>query len=488
MEYDQLYMEYKLPEGTNYKQVETDLKEISAYLRSRSEVTHITASVGGTPSRYNLVRSIATPSLSYGELIIDFESSEALVQNMEEIQEELTRRYPQAYVKLKRYNLMYKKYPIEVNFMGPDPAVLHHLADTARAIMEASGKVRLITTDWEPQVPVLRVDYDQSQARALGMSRADVGTSLLAYTNGIPVGTFYNGIHPENIYVKCVNADGSPVESIGDVNVFSLIPSLTTLLSQDNLVKLRTGNVDKEKLIQAVMKTIPVKQVARDVTIDWEDPVVPRYNGERSQRVQCSPVPGVGTEAAREVIAQEIEAIPLPQGYSLSWEGEKKASDQSMKYLFRYFPASIMLMIAILIMLFKDYKKPIIIFCCIPLILVGVIPAMLVSGKDFGFVAIVGVLGLIGMMIKNGIVLMDEIALRLSAGGDAREALIESSLSRLRPVMMASLTTILGMIPLLPDAMFGPLAATIMGGLFMGTLITLIFIPTLYALFFKMRS
>jgi multidrug efflux pump subunit AcrB len=407
---------------------------------------------------------------------------------MEEIQEELTRRYPQAYVKLKRYNLMYKKYPIEVNFMGPDPAVLHHLADTARAIMEASGKVRLITTDWEPQVPVLRVDYDQSQARALGMSRADVGTSLLAYTNGIPVGTFYNGIHPENIYVKCVNADGSPVESIGDVNVFSLIPSLTTLLSQDNLVKLRTGNVDKEKLIQAVMKTIPVKQVARDVTIDWEDPVVPRYNGERSQRVQCSPVPGVGTEAAREVIAQEIEAIPLPQGYSLSWEGEKKASDQSMKYLFRYFPASIMLMIAILIMLFKDYKKPIIIFCCIPLILVGVIPAMLVSGKDFGFVAIVGVLGLIGMMIKNGIVLMDEIALRLSAGGDAREALIESSLSRLRPVMMASLTTILGMIPLLPDAMFGPLAATIMGGLFMGTLITLIFIPTLYALFFKMRS
>jgi multidrug efflux pump subunit AcrB len=113
---------------------------------------------------------------------------------------------------------------------------------------------------------------------------------------------------------------------------------------------------------------------------------------------------------------------------------------------------------------------------------------MLLSGKDFGFVAIVGVLGLIGMMIKNGIVLMDEIALRLSAGGDVREALIESSLSRLRPVMMASLTTILGMIPLLPDAMFGPLAATIMGGLFMGTLITLIFIPTLYALFFKTTS
>ena len=171
----------------------------------------------------------------------------------------------------------------------------------------------------------------------------------------------------------------------------------------------------------------------------------------------------------------------------MSWQGEKKASDDSMKYLFANFPLAIILMIGILILLFKDYKKPVIIFCCIPLILTGVIPSVLISGKAFGFVAIVGVLGLIGMMIKNGIVLMDEINLQISQGIRPRTALIESSKSRLRPVMMASLTTILGMIPLLPDAMFGALAVTIMGGLFVGTLITLIFIPVLYALFFKVK-
>jgi multidrug efflux pump subunit AcrB len=159
-----------------------------------------------------------------------------------------------------------------------------------------------------------------------------------------------------------------------------------------------------------------------------------------------------------------------------------------MKYLFANFPLAIILMIGILILLFKDYKKPAIIFCCIPLILTGVIPSVLISGKAFGFVAIVGVLGLIGMMIKNGIVLMDEINLQINSGINPHDALINSSKSRLRPVMMASLTTILGMIPLVPDAMFGSLSVTIMGGLFMGTLITLIFIPVLYSLFFKVKA
>ena len=159
-----------------------------------------------------------------------------------------------------------------------------------------------------------------------------------------------------------------------------------------------------------------------------------------------------------------------------------------MKYLFQNFPLAIILMIAILIMLFKDYRKPIIIFCCIPMIFVGVVAVMLLTGKVFNFVAIVGTLGLIGMLIKNGIVLMDEITLQINEGVEPITALIDSSQSRLRPVMMASLTTILGMIPLLSDAMFGSLAAAIMGGLLCSTLITLLFIPILYALFFKIKT
>ncbi len=239
--------------------------------------------------------------------------------------------------------------------------------------------------------------------------------------------------------------------------------------------------------MEAVMGTTPLEQVSRNIDVRWEDPVVPRYNGQRAQRAQCSPVPGMETEKARLSIAGEIEKIPLPAGYGFTWEGERKASTQSMKYLFKNLPLAVIIMITVLIMLFKDYRKPVIIFCCIPMLLVGVVLTMLITGKSFGFVAIVGALGLIGMIVKNGIVLMDEVDLQLSQGLEPAKALIISSKSRLRPVMMASLTTILGMIPLLPDAMFGSLAATIMGGLLFGTVVTLIFIPVLYALFFHVK-
>ena len=487
MVYDQLYMEYKLPEGTDSKKVAKDLQEIEAYLKTREEITHVTTSIGGTPGRYNLVRSIANPSLSYGELIIDFTSSDALEENMDAIQQYLTTHYPDAYVKLKRYNLMFKKYPIEAQFLGPDPAVLHRLADSARIIMERTPEVCLITTDWNPDVPVLTVEYDQPAARALGLSRNDVSISLLTATGGIPIGTFYEGIHKDNIYLKSVNEQGKPIEDLNNTQIFSQLPSINGLMDKEFLVKLQSGNFDKNEIVETLMGSTPLQQISKWMDVRWEPSVVPRYNGQRSQRVQCSPSPGIETESARQAIAAQIEAIHLPEGYSLQWQGERKASTQSMEYLFQNFPLAIVLMIGILIMLFKDYRKPIIILCCLPFVIVGVVIVMLLTGKVFNFVAIVGTLGLMGMLIKNGIVLMDEITLQISQGIEPITALIDSSQSRLRPVMMASLTTILGMIPLLPDAMFGSLAASIMGGLLFATVITLFFIPVLYALFFKIK-
>ena len=266
------------------------------------------------------------------------------------------------------------------------------------------------------------------------------------------------------------------------------MPNLQKVMNRSTIQKLISGKQTKGEVIETLMQSTPLRQVAKSIDIVWDEPVVMRFNGQRSMRAQCSPVPGVGTEAARREIAEKIEAIELPAGYSLSWEGEKRASDDSMKYLFANFPLAILLMIVILIILFKDYKKPLMIFCCVPLIVIGVIPTIALTGKPFGFVAIIGVLGLIGMMIKNGIVLMDEIELQINNGVTPMRALIDSSKSRLRPVMMASLTTILGMIPLIPDALFGSLAVTIMGGLFMGTVITLIFIPILYATFFGLKT
>ncbi len=487
--YEQCYMEYKLPEGTNSTRVQRDLDSIQAYLRSRGDVKHITASIGGAPGRYNLVRTVPLPSLSYGELIIDFDSPETLDAKIEEVQQYLTAHYPDAYVKLKKYNLMFKKYPIELQFQGPDPEVLHALADSARTLMEQSGKVRLLTTDWEPKVPVLSVDYNQPTARAVGMSRGDMSLSLMSAGGGIPVGSFYEGIYSNRIYVKCVDEDGNNIDDLNDMQVFSTMPSLAGLLTKDNLMRLRSGNVDRQDIIEAVIGTKPLSQVSRGIEVHWEDPVIPRYNGQRMQRVQCSPLPGIETEKARTAIEKEVMAkIQLPAGYSLKWQGEKAASDRSMKYLFENFPLAIIMMIGVLIMLFKDLKKPLIILCCIPMLMVGVVFTMLVTGMTFNFVAIVGTLGLIGMIVKNGIVLMDEITLQLQQGTAPVEALINSSKSRLLPVSMAASTTILGMVPLLTDAMFGSLAATIMGGLLVGTVITLLFIPVLYALFFNIKE
>ncbi len=486
MSYDQLYIEYKLPEVYNSTKTQKDLDSITNYLLSRDRVKHVTASVGATPSRYNLVRSIATPSLSYGELIVDFESPKDVEKSIPEIQAWLNENYPQAYARAKRYNLMYNKYPIEAMFIGPDPAILRDLTDQAMEIMERNENIVLVTSDWEPKSPFMEVDYNQAISRNIGLSRQDVGLSVLASTAGIPSGTIYQGNKSETLIIKCVDADGNQIEKLDYAPVFSLLPSLKDV-DRDLLQGIMAGYISQEDLIAGYLSTVPLRQSINGVNIKWDDPLVMRYNGQRAMRAQCNNITSVSAEAARRQVAKEIEAIPLPDGYSLLWEGEYKAKNQALQYLFANLPLAIVLMIAILIMLFKDYRKPLIIFLCVPLLFIGVVFAILISGKSFGFVAICGILGLIGMMIKNGVVLMDEITAEIDSGKEPVAALIDSSASRFRPVMMASLTTILGMIPLLPDDMFGSLAATIMGGLLVGTLITLIFIPVIYSIFFKIK-
>ena len=485
MDYDQLYMEYKLPDGASPDAVRRDLAAIEAHFKTLPYVKNVTTSIGGAPGRYNLVRYTPTPNLAYGELIIDFESSKALRQHIEEMQAYVTDNYPQAYAKLKRYNLMFKKYPIEAQFTGPDPAVLTALADSAQRLMEQLPEVRLITRDLEPEVPVMNVEYNQALARMSGLSRKDVSMSMLTATGGIPVATFFDGTHPCTIYIKQTDDNGRTIEDVENISVFSSLPDVSALLDDEVMMEMASGVVDKDKIIDRMLATTPLTQVTDGVSIGWERPTVPRYNGQRSVRVQASPVEGIETEKARQAVENALTQIELPVGYELSWQGEKAASDQSMRYLFQNFPLAIILMIAILIMLFKDYRKPVIIFCTIPMVFVGVVITMMICRKTFDFVAIVGTLGLIGMVIKNGIVLMDEINRQIGEGIERRKALVDSAVSRLRPVSLAALTTILGMIPLLTDSMFGSMAAAIMGGLLFGTVITLVFIPVLYALFFK---
>jgi multidrug efflux pump subunit AcrB len=485
LNYDQLYIEYKLPEGTTSDKVSKDIEEIEQYLLKTNEIKHVVTSIGGTPARYNLVRSMADPSLAYGELIVDFESPKVLTAKIDEIQKYLTGAYPDAFVRLKRYNLMYKPFPIEVLFTGPDPSVLKELSKKAMDIMNKSAKVTLVTTNMEPKIPVIKVEYENSNT----LSRQDIAMSVLASHGGIPISNFYEGTNRRNIYIKMTNKDRQTTETLKTMPIFNILPNINRIPTDNNTIQgLITGSIAKEDLIQEIFGVIPMSESVKDIKITWEPPVIIRYNGQRAVKAQCNPATSVSVEDARKNIAEAIEKITLPSEYSMEWQGEHKVSKSATKYLFAHLPLAIILIIVILIALFKDYRQPLIITIYIPLIMVGVVIAIMLTGKTFGFVAVVAALGLIGMMIKNGIVLIDETTSRINAGNHPQKALIDSVISRFRPVTMASLTTILGMIPLVSDDMFGSGAVTIMGGLIFGTIVTLIILPVLYSIIFKVKT
>lgn len=488
MSYDQLYIEYRMPDGTGRDKVESDLMEMEEYLRGNDNVNHITASIGGTPGRYCLVRAIADPSLSYGELIVSFHDADLMRKSIPELQKELTEMFPQAYVRVKQYNLMYSKYPIEAVFTGPDPAVLKSLAAQAKDIMEKNDATWLVTDNWSAMEPSVIIDYNQIEARMAGISRSDAGLSVLAASEGIPCGTITEGEDRLTVYIRSTGPDGMPVEDISDAPVWSMTPNLGGTDMTEALQAIQTGIITQEDIIGAIVSPVPLSTVSDGIRLEWEDYSICRRNGQRAIKAQCNNTSGYTAAQARDAILDEIEAIELPQGYSLSWLGEYNASRQSTQYLFKFFPVSIVLMLLIMIALFKDLKKPLIIILCLPVVAIGIVFGMLASGKGFGFVAIVGCLGIIGMMIKNGIVLIDEIDRRLGMGVEPYKALVDSTLTRIRPVMMASMTTVLGMAPLLADPLFGSLAVTIMGGLTVGTVIILVFLPVLYSIFFRIKS
>jgi multidrug efflux pump subunit AcrB len=481
--YNQIYMEYKMPEGTRIEKVEKDLEEIERYLKTNPAITHVTTSLGGTPARYNLVRSVADPSLRYGELIIDFKSHKDIDNCMQDLQEYMNRHYPDAFIRLKKYNTMYMEFPIEILVSGPDPGVLKELRNKIQDIMREEPSAMLITDNWDDPVINMDINFNQHNARRAGLGKTDIGLSLLSVTEGIPVGSLYDGSILKNIYLKNIGYN-----SLEDVTVNSMLPNITAVTEEESIQRMLMDPERKQLLIDRLTSGRPVKEISDSISFEWKDPVAYRYNGQRAVIVQCNNAYGFTAEDTRFALEKKInERIDFPDGYSMKWLGEYKASTDSNKYLFRSLPIAVIFMFAVLVFLFRDFKKPLIIFLCLPLAYIGIVMGIFVSGKPFSFVAVVGALGLIGMMIKNGVVLIDEITAQIKTGVEPVEALLSASSSRLRPVMMASGTTILGMIPLISDAMFGPMAVAIMGGLLVGTIITLMIIPVFYALFFNIK-
>jgi multidrug efflux pump subunit AcrB len=480
--YDQVYIEYKLPEGTAIEKVDADLKKIEQELLKRDEITNVTTSLSSTPSRYNLVRRMAHLSNSYGELIVDFTDYETLLKIKPEIQKYFADNYPDAEVRINHYNLIVlTDYLVEVQFTGPDPAILKSLSIQAQEIMRKNPKAGIVRDNWESKTKQIVADYSQPLARRVGVSRSDISYSILAATDGLPIGNFYKGDEAFPMKLRTISADGSKIENIKDIPVWSLgLPNIP-------ISQIIRGEIPIEEMKSSLIGSIPLSQVTREVRTEWSEPLIQRYNGERAILAQCDPAVGFRADEVRSAIIDEIEDIELPEGYKMEWKGEYYNQNHAMKYIKMFLPVAIILMITMLITMFRDFRKPLVILLCIPLAAIGMVYGMLLTGKLFGFVSIVGAIGLMGMMIKNGVVLIEEIELEIKAGKDPYFAVVESSVARMRPVMMASLTTILGMIPLLNDPMFGSMAVTIMGGLLVGTIITLVFLPVLYTIFFGIK-
>lgn len=457
--YDQFILDYRLPEGTDIKEVESDLQSIQSELNNWEKIDYVVTALGSSPARYTLSRPMNGLSGNYGELIISVTDKAYTKEVIEKLQTYVNKNYPQAMARVREYIAIGGDFKIEAKFSGPDETVLKSLAEQAKLIMHQEPKAQFVTDNWKNPVKVLVPQYSQQQARSLMVSRSDVAKALAVASSGYPVGAFYDGEYQLPVLLK-LNRN---IED--DI---SLLPSIPVWSQRAS--------------------SISMSQVTDSILIKWENNMINRYDGERAIKVQCDPVLGVTGSSLLPLLKDKIDEIPLPAGYKLTWLGEVKSSKEANDGLAENLPLTILLMIIIIIGLFNNFKQPIIIFLLMPLAFIGVIFGFLVTGNYFGFFSIVGTLGLMGMMIKNAVVLLDEINLQIKDGEESLNAIINATTSRVRPVMMASLTTILGMLPLMFDDMFKTMATAIMFGLLIGSIITLIVIPVLYAVFYKVNT
>ncbi len=487
--YNQVYIEYKLPEGTSPERVNADLKKITKDFLKYDEVKMVVSSHGMTPTRYCLVRAMGEMSDSYGELIVNFDDYETMVKMKPVLNEYLHENYPDAYTRIRKYNLSIKAtHTVEVEFTGPDPAVLRDLSQQVQDIFRKNpyADPYTVSDDWEPLGQAMVAKYNQASARRSGHTRSDVSNAILAATDGLPVGEYFEGETKIGINLKMRKSDGSRIEKLDEIPVWSTVPNVSGV-NEKTIQKLMSGGKSLTELQKEIVSPVPLNAVTDGVDLGWQERIVRRVNGQRAIQAQCDPLEGYSPALVRETSLEKVSDIKLPDGYEMRWVGEQELQGDALRNIFRYLPISIMLIVLTLILLFNDFRKPLIVLICIPMAFIGIVPGMIMAGEPFTFMAIVGSFGLMGMIVKNAIVLLDELEKRIAEGAERYHAIIDATISRTRPVLMASFTTILGMIPLFGDPMYSSMATAIVSGLLVGTLITLLFVPILYAAFFGVK-
>ena len=447
-----------LPEGSNIDETGKLAEEMAEYIRTHGEAEMVSTFIGRTPPRYYLSNVAFGPQSNYTQLLVKCHTSEESRRLNAALQDSIRLKFPGPLIKVNKFELSpLTEAVIEARFLGPDPAVLDSLVGQAIEIMRRNPKVADARNEWGNMALMLRPVYDPVKAGELGITKAQMMQSVKSISDGVPVGIYRDNEKKVPVLLKSEGYDITDAASLGNFSVWN-------------------GE-----------RSAPLSQVTERIETTWEFPQMRTYNRQLSMAAMCGVKPGHTMAEVHGEIRSEIEAMLLPPGYTFFWDSQYKDQGEAMEAIAKYFPLAFLMLIVILVALFGNFRQPIIILCILPLSLIGVAVGMLLTGFDFGFFPIAGWLGLLGMIIKNVIVLIDEINIQRREGVPAYTAVIESTVSRTRPVLMAAPTPILGMVPVLFDIAFGGMAATIIFGLTFATLLTLFVTPALYILFYRIK-
>jgi len=453
----QFMVDLWLPQGTHIDDMTATVESIEDHVIGLEGVTHVTSLVGKGGMRFLLTYEPEKTNAAYAQLLVDVESSEFLDKLLPEVEKYLSENFPDVLGYTSRFQLgPGSTGKIQARFSGPDRSELRRLAEQTQAIYRADFDSKAIRTDWRQQVKVVRPVLAEEQANLNGISRTDVANNVLQAFQGAIVGVYREGDLLLPIVMRAEEQQRSDIGSIRDLQIWS----------------------------RAAETMIPLRQVVSGFESKFEDEIIQRRNRKPTITVYADPVNGLATDLFARVRSQ-VEALELLPGYELEWGGEYEDSGNAQAGLAGNLPMFILVMILITVMLFNSLKQPMIIWLTVPLALIGVTVGLLSTGQPFGFMALLGFLSLIGMLIKNAIVLIDEINLQSGEGKALMDAIVDSGASRLRPVVMAASTTALGLIPLLFDAFFVSMAVTIVFGLAFATVLTMVVVPVLYATFYK---
>lgn len=451
-------VDYWLPQSTDISKTERDIKQLESFVSKLEGVVSVQASIGGGAPRFMLVYSPESTNSAYGQLLVrttDYGEIDAL---MPKIQAHIGSAFPEAQGKVWRFRLgPGGGSKIEAEFSGPDPKVLRRLASEAKAIMVADGGALSIKDNWRQTVSVIEPIYAKNAGQRAGVSREDLSIALQTNFTGRTVGVFRERDELIPIISRAPEHERADIEDIRNIQVLSSV----------------TG------------RAVPIGQVTDGFRTIWRDGLVRREDRVWRIKAQSDPYPDELPADLLERIKGKVEAIDLPDGYQLEWGGEYGESSESNDNLASTIPLGFLAMVLVVFVLFGAVRQPVVIWLVVPLALIGVVVGLLVTGTPMEFMAILGLLSLSGLLIKNAIVLVDQIDLEIGEGKARFDAVVDAAASRVRPVLMGALTTVLGVIPLFFDAFFKSMSVVLVFGLSFATLLTLVLVPVLYAIFFR---